>query len=159
MTNPTTNSSARGRWVAILVLLLVALAGGLAGVALDRLVLLPRHAGAHGPGGRHGGHMRAPPHERERAFRDRMARELGLSDSQRVRIDSLMQQQLREVRAVRQATQPRLDSIIEGTRSRIDSVLTPEQREKARTMARRDFRGPGHRRGPPGEEWESGPRR
>lgn len=162
MTTPTNSSPvtpppARGRRVAILVLLLVALAAGLAGVAVDRLVLLPRHAAAHGPGGRAGGPMRRPPHEREREFRDRMARELELSDSQRVRIDSLMEQQLREVRAVRQATEPRLDSIIEGTRSRIDSILTAAQREKARAMARRDFHGPGHHRGPPRDGWEPGP--
>jgi hypothetical protein len=41
-----------------------------------------------------------------------MARTLGLSDSQRVRIDSLLEHQLQELRAIRQEVRPRLDSII-----------------------------------------------
>jgi Spy/CpxP family protein refolding chaperone len=139
MTTPTT-----GRATALLILSLVALAAGLAGVALDRLVLLPRHAEWRGPGGdRPRDPMRHPsPHDRESEFRDRMARTLGLSDSQRVRIDSLMERQLLEVRAIREQAQPRLDSVIARTRSQIDAILTPEQRERARAMARRgDFGG------------------
>jgi Spy/CpxP family protein refolding chaperone len=125
--------------VALLVLALVALAAGLAGVAVDRLVLLPRHAERHHPRPRH----------RDLEFRDRMARALELSDSQRVRIDSLMERQLQEVRAIREQAQPRLDSVISRTRSQIDSILTPEQREKARALARRGDFGP-HR--PPGRD-------
>jgi Spy/CpxP family protein refolding chaperone len=138
MTTPT-----KGRATALLILLLVALAAGLAGVALDRLVLLPRHAEWGVPGDRPRDPMRHPsPHDREREFRDRMARTLGLSDSQRVRIDALMERQLLEVRAIREQAQPRLDSVIARTRSQIDAILTPEQRERARAMARRgDFGG------------------
>jgi Spy/CpxP family protein refolding chaperone len=163
--NPSSGSPRRGRAVAVLVLLLVALAGGLAGVALDRLVLLPRHPGGLVPRPPFGGGQLAQ--EREREFRDHMARTLGLSDSQRVRIDSLLEHQLQELRAIRQEVRPRLDSIIARTRRQIDSILTPEQREKARAMlprggprgARPAGRGPQGGLGPPppGEDWGPAP--
>ena len=128
-----------GPLMAVLVLLLVAIVGGFVGVALDRLVLLP-HMGfgyRHGPGG--------PPRDRE--FRARFARELGLSPEQQTRIDSIMDRKGRELHAVRGQVQPTLDSIIARTRRSIDSVLTPEQRTKAEEIRRKHPRPPGP---PPG---------
>jgi Spy/CpxP family protein refolding chaperone len=139
MTTPTT--PARGRLVAAAVLFLVAVAGGLTAVTLDRFVL------------RHGPHGMSPspcPHGHERAFRDRMARELDLSVDQRMRIDTLMDRQLREIRSIRAQVQPRLDSVVSQTRRQIDAILTPEQREKARALAKRRFGG--QRDWPPGPE-------
>jgi hypothetical protein len=120
----------RGRMIAGLVLLLVALTGGLAGVAVDRLVLLPYIFGdrGFGPHGRHG----PPPPNHE--FRDRFAHDLGLTHDQQVRIDSIMDRQMREVRAIRNQVQPRVDSIISGARRELDAVLTPEQRQKAEVL-------------------------
>jgi Spy/CpxP family protein refolding chaperone len=116
--------------IAGLVLLLVALAGGLAGLAVDRLVLLPHRFG--GPGfGPHGRHGPPPPNHE---FRDRFAHDLGLTDDQQVRIDSLMDRQMREMRAIRSQVQPRVDSIIGRTRRELDAVLTPEQRQKAEVL-------------------------
>jgi len=163
MTSPTTppprsgpergphRTVVRAPILATIVLFLVALAGGLSAVAFDRLVL---RYGRHGP----------PPfgrplgHDRERASREGFARELGLSPEQRVRIDSLMDRQLREIRAVRAQVQPRLDSIVDQTRREIDAMLTPEQREKAKALAPRGFGrreggppGPGPGPGRPGE--------
>ena len=67
----------RGRIVAVLVLILVALAGGLVGVLVDRTLLLPRHFHGGAPPGRPGfGPGDHVFREREREFRDRMAREL-----------------------------------------------------------------------------------
>lgn len=140
MTPPIPAGRPGGRLLAIVVLLLVALAGGLAGIALDRRVLLPRMFGPrfeHGPG-------RHPPHE----FRRRLGRELGLTADQQTRIDSIMSRQGRELRAIRRGVQPQLDSIISRTRREIDSVLTPEQRKKAQEIRRRYSRPPG----PPGGE-------
>jgi Spy/CpxP family protein refolding chaperone len=121
---------------AALVLLLAVLAGGLAGVALDRLVLLPRMF--HRPGFEHG--MRPPPRDRE--FRNRFAREVGLTPEQQSRVDSIMDRQGRELRAVRGQVQPQLDSIIQRTRRELDAVLTPEQRQKAAEIRRRHPRRP-----------------
>jgi hypothetical protein len=131
-----------GRLLALLVLLLVAVAGGLAGVALDRLVLLPRTF--RGPGFEHGP-GRHPP--RDRDFRNRFARELGLSTEQQIRIDSIMDRQGRELRAVRGRVQPEVDSIITRTRRKLDSVLTPDQRKKAAEIRQRHPRRPGPPRG------------
>jgi len=130
-----------GRKTAIAVLLLVALAGGLAGIALDRRVLLPRadHGFGHGPRGH------SP---RDREFRRRFSREIGLSADQQARIDSIMERRGRELRAMRRQVQPQLDSIISRTRRELDSVLTPEQRVKAEELRRRHPRPPG----PPPED-------
>ena len=149
MSAPVPPRRPSGRLLAGLVLLLVALAGGLAGLALDRLVLLPQTAGGprwfeHGPG-------RHPPRDRE--FRKRFAREVGLSAEQQIRIDSIMDRQGRELRAIRRQVQPQIDSIVGRTRRGLDSVLTPEQRRKAEALRRRHPRphGPPPAEGPPGE--------
>jgi Spy/CpxP family protein refolding chaperone len=140
-----------GPLLAVLVLVIAVLAGGIGGVAADRLILLPQmHRGPwHGPGGLHGG----PPRDRE--FRDRFARELGLTPDQETRIDSIMDQQGRELRAVRGQVQPQLDSIITRTRRALDSVLTPEQRKKAEAIRKRHPPPPG----PPPGEFPGGPDR
>src|SRR5215203_1691714 len=101
MTNPSSPWRPGGRLLAFLVLLLVAVAGGFAGVAIDRRVLLPRkfegHRFEHGPG---------PHGARDRGFRNRFARELGLSPEQQTRIDSIMERQGRELRTIRHQVQP-----------------------------------------------------
>jgi Spy/CpxP family protein refolding chaperone len=133
MSNPAGTSGSRSRpVVAALVLLVAVLAGAIVGVAIDRTLLQPRMHGRfgfdwHGPHG--------PPRDRE--FRDRFARELGLTPEQQIRIDSIMDRQGLELRAVRGQVQPKLDSIISGTRRSLDSVLTPEQRKKADTIRKR----------------------
>jgi Spy/CpxP family protein refolding chaperone len=139
MSAPTSTSKRpAGPLLAILVLFLIAFAGGLAGVVMDRLVLLPRRfegpAFEHGPG-------RHPP--RDRDFRRRFAQEVGLSEQQQTRIDSIMDRQGRELRAVRRQVQPQVDSIVVRTRRELDSVLTPEQRQKAEEIRRRHPRPPG----------------
>jgi Spy/CpxP family protein refolding chaperone len=130
-----------GPRLAVLVLVVAVLAGGIAGVAADRLILLPHMH--HGPW--HGGPRGGPPRDRE--FRDRFAREVGLTPDQQTRIDSIMDRQGRELRAVRGQVQPQLDSIITRTRRALDSVLTPEQRKKAEAIRKQHPHPPGP---PPG---------
>ncbi|MEZ0336422.1 MAG: Spy/CpxP family protein refolding chaperone [Gemmatimonadales bacterium] len=132
MTNPT--SPGRNRLIAAAVLFLVAVTGGLTAVTLDRFVLRP---------GPHRMHPFPPPRPDEAAFRERMSRELGLTPDQRTRVDSLMDRQLREIRALRAEVQPRLDSVVAQTRLEIEEILTPEQREKARALAKRGHERPG----------------
>jgi len=140
----------RGPLTAALVLALATLVGALAGIAVDRLVLLPRMF--HRPGLEQG--MRHQP-PRDREFRNRFAREVGLTPEQKTRIDSIMDRQGRELRAVRGQVQPQLDSIIQRTRRDLDAVLTPEQRVKAAEIRRRHPRMPGARsRGHPREAEE-----
>lgn len=98
-------------------------------------VLVDRGAVRHYPGapfrwsarpGRFGG---VPPR-----FRDRMARDLDLSDAQRARIDTIMQRQVGEFRALQAEMHPRFEAILSHTRVEIDSVLTPDQRDRLRTL-------------------------
>jgi Spy/CpxP family protein refolding chaperone len=131
-----------GPLMAVLVLLLVAFAGGLVGIALDRLVLLPHMF--RGPGF---GHEHGPGGPERAEFRARIAKQLGLSPEQQVRIDSIMDRRGYELRALRGQIQPTLDSIITRTRRQVDSVLTPEQRKKAEEFRRKHPRPPGP---PPG---------
>lgn len=143
----------RPRLVAFLVLLLAVVAGGLAGLALDRTVLLPHHMGPHPSHGPPPGGPPGPPDpRREREFRDHMTEELGLSPEQRTRIDSILDRQGRELQAIREEVGPKLDAIGERTRHAMDSVLTPEQRQKMQAMIRRGppgRHGRGHPPGPP----------
>src|ERR1700732_5211781 len=108
MTAPTSRRPPPGPLMAVLVLLLVAFAGGLAGVAFDRLVLLPHMF--HGPGFGHGWGPGRGPHDRE--FRARIAKDLGLSPEQQIRIDSIMDRRGREVRGVRGGGQPAPGSVL-----------------------------------------------
>lgn len=54
--------------------------------------------------------------------------ELKLSEAQAVRIDTLIERQMRGFRDIRQSTQPRIDSLMAQTRRSMDSLLTPAQR-------------------------------
>jgi Spy/CpxP family protein refolding chaperone len=86
-----------------------------------------------------------PRHEmprRQGEFRERFAKALDLTDAQRVVVDSLMDHQLRELRRIRGASQPQVESVIRQTRRAIDSLLTPEQRERAAELAERRRAGP-----------------
>jgi hypothetical protein len=146
-----------GRTVAVLLLLLALVAGFSAGIALDRVVLVPRALNRlpFGPG--RGGW---PPHgEAHRGFRERFAKAVGLSAAQQERIDTIMERQLKELRGVREQVQPKVDSVLARTRRQIDSVLTPEQRRRADSLRKVD-RGPGGRRppmDPPGRPGDFGP--
>jgi Spy/CpxP family protein refolding chaperone len=145
MTDPRSARKAPGGpLLAVMVLLVAVLAGGIAGVAADRLILLPH---MHGPW--HGGGPR------DRGFRDRFARDVGLTPDQQTRIDSIMDRQGRELRAVRGQVQPQLDSIITRTRREFDAVLTPEQRKKAEAIRKRHPPPPG----PPPGGFPGGPGR
>jgi Spy/CpxP family protein refolding chaperone len=140
-----------GRTLAALVLLLILLTGGLAGIAVDRLVLLPQHFGR--PPFGHGPPRGRRPFGEERGFRERFARELGLSAEQQTRIDSIMGRQIRTLREIREQARPRIDSVLAETRRQIDAVLTPAQRQKAEALRkadslRRERHGPWM--GPPG---------
>lgn len=110
------------RLLAVGVLVIVALAGVIGGVALDRVVLRPRNADWRG-GPPHGGERRQP--RRPSAM---LGAELKLSEQQAVRIDTLIENQMRGFREIRRSTQPAVDSLVAQTRRAIDSILTPTQR-------------------------------
>ena len=146
-------------WVALAVIA-IALAGALAGVAIDRAMHArafngERHGGFGGGGGRMGGGPfgGGPPSDSARKhMRERMAKELDLTPAQSTQVDSLMTAQGPKFRALREQMQPAMDSLVAETQAQMDRILTPTQREKAKAMRER-MRGRRHGGGgaPPGE--------
>jgi Spy/CpxP family protein refolding chaperone len=144
------------RLLAVGVLVVVAFAGVIGGVALERTVLRPR-AWAERAAER--GERRGAP-RRPSAM---LPGDLKLSEEQAVRIDTLIERQMRGFREIRQSTQPAIDSLMAQTRRSMDSILTPAQRAqldsaraKRESERRRRFpdgapnRGPGEWSRPPG---------
>jgi len=142
---PVRRRPSRGQVLGLLALgiLLVAAAGVASGVVLERQVL-SRH-GARG--GWRRGELRADsPH----AMHERFSRDLGLTPAQAAKIDSIFASHRSAIDSARAASEPKVRAIIDQTRREIDSVLTPEQREKmhARMLREHPPGGPGNM--PPG---------
>ena len=123
--------------------------GVVVGVVLEHTVFHPAWRNHDWRGGAigflHRGHPGGP-----RLLDDRMARVLSLTPAQRVQVDSIMAQSMRRVEQVQQQVRPQMRQIFTETHSRIDSVLTPEQRERLRTMFPPRDKGGAWREGPPG---------
>ncbi len=126
------------RLLAVGVLLVVALAGLIGGVTLERTVLRP-HGWMPRVGMPRAGDRRPGP-RRPSAM---LGAELKLTEDQAVRIDTLIEHQMRGFRDIRQSTQPAIDSLMAQTRRSIDSILTPMQRamlDSARTKREAEFK-------------------
>ena len=143
---PITRGSGHPRLLAVLVLVAVASASVIGGVALDRLLLLPAPFGGRpglgGPGGFGGppGFGGGPPRGREpspemrRRFSERMAKDLELTPAQQAGVDSVLTRQMDAIRRVTDAMRPTTDSITREAQAAIDSILSPQQREKIRSF-------------------------
>lgn len=133
----------RQRVIALLTLglVLVAAAGVASGVVLERRVLSRRWDREGGGPGRHG--------DGRRAMHERFGRDLGLTPTQAAKIDSIFASHRPAIDSARAASEPKIRAIIEQTRREIDSVLTPEQREKMHARMLREH-PPGDSSGPPG---------
>lgn len=125
-----------GRGTAAVVLALCVSVGVIGGVVLDRVLLIPHHIGRRPSRG-----ARPVWPASQEASRDRLARELALSDAQRTQLDSVLSRQTARFRATREQIQPQMDSIFEQTRAQIDSMLTPPQREQLKTIRDRNVFG------------------
>ena len=111
-----------------LVLLLVGGAGVAIGLTIDRLMLY-RHYGAAWT-------MEAPSSGAGQAIARQLARELDLTSAQQAKVDSIIARQMTAYDSLRREYQPRVRSLMLGTRAAIDSILTPVQREQLRAMSR-----------------------
>jgi Spy/CpxP family protein refolding chaperone len=167
----TGSSTAGGRRmrpgvVATLVMIAVFAFGVLAGGAFDRHLMHSRTGRDRRDGPRFVPGLSMPSGPRtppagadsmRRRGNEQFARALGLTPTQSAAVDSVMAQDFRSVNALREEMRPRIETIIAGTRQRIDSLLTPAQREKyhallaeqQQRMQRRERGGPGERRGGP----------
>jgi hypothetical protein len=153
--------------VATLVMVAVFVFGVLAGAAVDRHLV---HSGWMEGRPRRDGRLFVPglsmpagprtpsagADSMRRRASDEFTRALGLTAEQASAVDSVMARDFQAVNALREQMRPRIDSIIGGTRQRIDSLITPAQREKyhallaqqQQRLERREGGGPGERRGP-----------
>jgi len=118
------------RVLAALVLIAVGALGVVAGIALDRTILRS-HAGREG---------RVPYWARSdsdrRRYWDRISSRLHISAEQGTAIDSILAQQGRLLRDARKEVDPKMSTIMDGTKLRIDSVLTPDQRALLQALRR-----------------------
>jgi len=73
-------------------------------------------------------------------MRAEFARQLHLTPDQQARIDTIMQRRMAVLDSIRKTTMPQIRSLIGATQAQIDSVLTPEQRDKFQSLRQ-------HRRG------------
>ena len=148
------------RAMALALLAVVGLAGMGLGFAADRLALRHQRSAMRRPGGPGGGGFGSPEgrhggSRRGEGMRERLARELDLTPEQQIRVDSIMAQQMADFRHLQSTLRPRFDSVLATGQARLDSVLTPAQREKLRTLRSREVFGPRDSRG--AREWRSPP--
>ena len=136
----------RRRVIALLVagLALVAAAGVASGIVLERRVF-SRHW-EHGPGGPRGRFGRHGPGDGP--MHERFGRDLALTRRQELAIDSIFARHRPAIDSARAASEPAIRTIIDQTRRQIDSVLTPEQREKMHARMLREH--------PPGDSMSPG---
>ena len=130
------------RATAALVIAVAFVVGGLAGAALLREFGHREHDGGPRfvPGMKF---TSAPVEEAEEGqqpgqaserMRARFAQALALSAAQAAAIDSISLHEFEAVSAVRAETWPRMQAVLDDTRLRIDSVLTPDQRTRYHDM-------------------------
>ncbi|MDB4912429.1 MAG: hypothetical protein JWM95_73 [Gemmatimonadetes bacterium] len=128
--------SGRGR--AALMLVVVALCSGLAGAAIERLVV-QRYF--RRPPGRPSPEQQA---EHRREMLDEMSKVLDLTPPQRAGIDSIMKRTDSTLRAIRHEMQPRTIAEFESSRNEIIARLDSAQRVKFAKIPKRS--PPGFRR-------------
>ena len=125
------------RWVAVGALCAVALGSGLAGAAVDRLVVRAHAAPIAFPDTSF--HpiesiLRSPTAADRRAIRAELTRQLQLTPAQADTIDSIMNRRSGEFRALRAEIRPRVQQLVDDVHANIERVLTPEQRAEFRRL-------------------------
>jgi hypothetical protein len=125
------------RWVAMGVLCVLALGSGLAGAAVDRMVLRAHAAPLAFPDTAF--HpiesiLRSPTAADRQAIRAELTQQLHLTPAQADTIDSIMNRRSGEFRALREEMRPRVQRLVDEVHGSIERVLTPEQRVRFRRM-------------------------
>ena len=69
----------------------------------------------------------------ERAL-DTFARDLALTPAQRTVADSILRHEFEAATAIREESWPRMQAVMDDTRRKLDSLLTPAQRERYHTL-------------------------
>ncbi|HVZ76515.1 MAG TPA: hypothetical protein VG818_00870 [Gemmatimonadaceae bacterium] len=133
--------SVPARSVAVVVLCGIALASGLAGAAIDRMIVRADSAPMPAPDTAFhplSAVLRSPTPQDRRALRAQLARELGLSATQVAQMDTIMDRRAGEFNALRDEIRPRVERLVSSVRSDIEGILTPAQRERFRRLQQFD---------------------
>jgi hypothetical protein len=126
------------RVLALLVLVAVIGSAGLAGAAVDRLLVRARdqHASTLPDTGYHplSSVLRSPTDAQRRAARDQLARQLSLTADQVPLVDSILDAHGVAFRALREEIRPRVDALTSAVRADVERVLTDAQRTRYRAL-------------------------
>ncbi len=153
MTGDNGSRARRMQWIAVLTLLVVFVAGGLVGAAVERG---RDHGGRRGEGPPRGDRRGPPPLFAEGSP---IAERLNLTDVQRDSIERLTERDRVRADSVFRETRRGMRARFDSTLMAVDSVLTPQQRVEwqkirqelqAREGRGRGRGGPGRRGGPDG---------
>jgi Spy/CpxP family protein refolding chaperone len=131
--------------MAVVALCAPALGSGLAGAAIDRVLVNRAAPAAKSPAAPliflpdTSFHpiesiLRSPTEADRRAIRAELTRQLQLTPAQADTIDSIMNRRSGEFRALREQMRPRVQHLVDAVHASIEQVLTPEQREQFRRM-------------------------
>jgi Spy/CpxP family protein refolding chaperone len=135
---------------AVVLLLLVATSGALAGIVGDRLLTDRQDTATVRPDTRAAPPLGGPwrwEARPEARYAERLGDALDLTPVQRAAIDSIVAEEQVRVRELTEQVRPRFREIASETRDRIEELLTAEQRETLRSL--REDRMRTMRRGDP----------
>lgn len=128
----------RSQALVILLLATTFTAGVAAGVAADRLWLRPEGAVSESAD------VERPHREEdekkgkeEDTVIERFSEELGLTPSQKARIDTILHHYRESMRELRREVRPRYDALVDSARLRIEAVLDSSQARKYRKLLER----------------------
>ena len=134
----STPSASRTRWIAILIVAVAFAAGAAIGFAGGRAYSL-----FHGP------FPHRPDFMRGRLI-EHLDNALDLTPQQREQVEQIMARHHERMRAISDGVRPQMRQEIDTANREIESVLTPQQREKFQKMRLRFGPRPGRRHdGPP----------
>lgn len=138
MTIPTgAQASPRARAIGVLVALV--LAAGIAGAAVDRVVIRSQRIDALHDTAFHplSSILRSPTAEDRLQYREQLRRALSLTAGQDSAIEHLMAGRAGEFNALRDELRPRVDHLVTDFRADIEKVLTDRQRDEFRRLQQR----------------------
>lgn len=127
----------------MLLLTVVFVAGGVVGVAADRLDLLARTVTANEPADT--APTQTEDRDRERRGRqttiEAFADELGLTADQRLQIEAYLDHYREGARRLQREVRPRYRALMDSVRMEIESALTDEQVEDYRELLQQRYGG------------------
>lgn len=129
------------RSLAVVVMAAILLAGIVAGMAIDRVLLTsPARTAVFPDTGFHplSSALRSPTPEERRRLRAELSRQLALTPSQDSAFEAIMMQRAGEFSALREEIRPRVERLVSDVRSDMEQVLTPAQRQQFRRLQLRD---------------------